>query len=111
MRINVLQSCISSALSPRLAALAAIGVALAFAHPSTLAAQTRPTQESVTFTPAQVKTATNAIDAHVAEHPKAKVAAASAKKTSTAATADAQGARALRAPVPTIKPAGSTKKR
>ena len=81
---------------------------------SSLSAQTPPSKDVPLFTPAQVKATTTALDEHIAEHPKTKASVASAKKSSAAATAsatDAQRARALRTPVPSIKAAGAAKKR
>ncbi|WP_373059573.1 hypothetical protein [Gemmatimonas sp.] len=73
-------------ISRRGAALVAATVACVTAHRSSLSAQTPPPQAARTFTPAQARSASNALDTHLAEHPKSKTSVASAKPSAAAAT-------------------------
>jgi uncharacterized protein YggE len=90
-------------------ALVAATVACVLAHSASLSAQTLPSPATRTLTPAQARAATNALDAHVADHPKSKASVVAARK-STAAATDAPGARMLRTPVPALKASGKAKK-
>jgi hypothetical protein len=92
------------------AVASAVASAVGFAGTLSAQASPAPTAVSTTFTPAQVKAATSDLDAHVSAHPKQKAAAVSAIKSSSALR-DASGARALRTPVPKVKPAAGGKKR
>ncbi len=96
-------------ISPRGAALVAAAVACVLAHSTSLSAQTLPSPATRTFTPAQARAATNALDRHVGEHPKSKTSVASAKKVTAAAT-DAPRALVMRTPVPALKVSGKAKK-
>ncbi len=71
--------------------------------------QTPPSQEKTTLSPAAVRAATSALDAHVKSHPKEKDGAVAAKKASARTVGD-ERTTVLRTPVPAVKAKPKAKK-
>lgn len=91
------------------AALTVFQLSVATAQAQSRPSQTPPSQDKTTLSPASVRAATTALDAHVKSHPKEKGGAVAAKKAS-ARTAGDERATVLRTPVPAVKVKPKAKK-
>ncbi len=94
---------------PRRVVVPAVGAAFAILQLTVASAQTPPSQEKSTLSPAMVRAATTMLDTHIKTHPKSKDAAAAAKKSSAGAT-EVERAPLLRTPVPAVRAKPKVKK-